>query len=75
MTESDPAPAAAPAPEPGPTMIPKSLGFFSEWYVQVIWPSGKKDRIDGFENEAHARGWIAQESAAWIEQAKKPRRW
>ena len=56
-------------------MEAKSLGFFSEWYVLVTWPAGSKDRIDGFENEAHARGWIAQESAAWIEKAKRPRRW
>lgn len=57
-----------------PTMEARPVGFFSDWYVLVTWPNGKKERVDGFENEAHARGWIAQESEAWIAHATRPRR-
>lgn len=57
-----------------PTMTPRQMGFFSDWYVQVVWPSGAKDRVDGFASEAHARGWIEHESAAWIDRATRPRR-
>jgi hypothetical protein len=51
---------------PKPIMTPHALGFFSEWYVLVEWPNGRKQKVNGFKNEAHARGWIEQESAAWI---------
>jgi hypothetical protein len=62
-------------PDPDkPKMEPKSFGIFSEWYVQVTWPSGHKERVQAFTSEAHARGWIAQESEAWIAEARGPRR-
>jgi hypothetical protein len=57
-----------------PTFEPRPLGIFSEWYVQIVWPSGHKERVDGFKNEAHARGWIATESAAWLDSTRGPRR-
>jgi hypothetical protein len=57
-----------------PTMTPRQLGFFSDWYVEVVWPSGQKDQVSGFTSEAHARGWIAHESQAWIGKARAPRR-
>ena len=60
--------------EDDPKMEPRSFGFFSEWYVQVTWPSGHTEVVQSFKNEAHARGWIAQESAAWIAKARGPRR-
>ena len=55
-----------------PKFIPRPMGFFSEWYVQVVWPNGYKQKVHGFRNEAHARGWIAQEAKAWIIQARGP---
>jgi hypothetical protein len=55
-----------------PKMIPRQLAFFSDWYVQIIWPSGRKERVDGFESEAHARGWIEHESGAWLDTPKRP---
>ena len=55
-------------------MTPKAGGFFSEWSVEIIWPSGHKDKVTGFRDEAHARGWIAQESKAWIAEMRAPRR-
>lgn len=55
-----------------PIMTPRQLGFFSEWYVEVVWPNGYKQKVNGFRDEAHARGWIAQESKAWIIQTRGP---
>jgi hypothetical protein len=57
-----------------PIMTPKAGGFFSEWSVEIVWPSGHKDKVTGFKNEAHARGWIAHESKAWIAEMRAPRR-
>jgi hypothetical protein len=57
-----------------PTMTPHSIGFFSEWYVLIAWPSGYKEKLHGFKNEAHARGWIAKDSAAWLDEKRGPRR-
>ena len=57
-----------------PTMEPRPFGVFSEWYVLVRWPSGHTEKVQSFRSEAHARGWIAQESAAWIAKARGPRR-
>jgi hypothetical protein len=63
-----------PMSEADPILTPRQLGFFSEWFVEVVWPSGRKERVDGFSSEAHARGWIAHESAAWIDEVRRPRR-
>lgn len=60
--------------DPNPVMEPRPVRFFSEWYVQVAWSDGHKQRVDGFESEAHARGWIATEAQAWIAHAKRSRR-
>jgi hypothetical protein len=57
-----------------PTFTPKAMGFFSEWSVHVVWPSGYKETVNGFKNEAHARGWIEHESEKWIDQKRGPRR-
>jgi hypothetical protein len=57
-----------------PTFTPKSIGFFSEWCVHVAWPSGYKEIVNGFKNEAHARGWIEHESEKWIDEKRGPRR-
>jgi len=57
-----------------PKMEPRQLGFFSEWIVHVTWPSGHVDKVQAFRDEAHARGWIAQEGPAWIAKARGPRR-
>ena len=65
----------SPAPaSPTPTMTPRQLKFFSEWYVVVAWPDGREQRVNGFDSEAHARGWIDQESEAWIANARRPSR-
>lgn len=57
-----------------PTFTPKAMGFFSEWSVHVAWPSGYKETVNGFKNEAHARGWIEHESEKWIDEKRGPRR-
>ena len=54
-----------------PVMIPRQMAFFSDWYVQIVWPSGRKERVDGFSSEAHARGWIEHESRAWLDTPRK----
>jgi hypothetical protein len=56
-----------------PTLEPRQMGIFSEWYVLVTWPSGHTDRVQSFKNEAHARGWIEHESAGWIADKRGPR--
>jgi hypothetical protein len=58
-----------------PTMTPRPLSFFSDWYVEVVWPDGDKQKVTGFESEAHARGWIEHESKAWLARARRPRNW
>jgi len=57
-----------------PIMTPKAGGFFSEWSVEIVWASGHKDKVTGFRDEAHAKGWIAHESKAWVAQMRAPRR-
>ena len=57
-----------------PIMTPRSGGFFSEWYVQVVWPGGHTEKVQSFKDEAHARGWIEHESKAWIAKVRGPRR-
>jgi hypothetical protein len=34
--------------------------------VYVIWPSGKKDTLSGFETQHHALQWIKNNSANWV---------
>ncbi len=55
-------------------MQPRQMGIFSEWYVEVTWPSGHKDKVSAFKSEAHARGWIEKESKGWIADMRDPRR-
>jgi hypothetical protein len=57
-----------------PKMEPKPFGIFSEWYVQVTWPSGHTEKVQAFKSEAHARGWIATESDRWLDEMRGPRR-
>ena len=40
----------------------------------VAWPSGYKEVVNGFKNEAHAKGWIEHESEKWIDEKRGPRR-
>jgi hypothetical protein len=47
-------------------MEPRPLGFFSEWQVVVTWPNGRKQKVNGFSSEAHARGWIEKGSSEWV---------
>ena len=54
-----------------PTMTPRELPGFSDWYVVIAWPDGSQRRVNGFTSEAHAKGWIAHESAAWLAQAER----
>ena len=55
-----------------PIFTPRPMGFFAEWYVQVVWPNGYKQKVNGFRDEAHARGWIAHESKDWVIQQRGP---
>jgi len=54
-----------------PTMQPKQMAFFSDWFVEVRWPDGQKERVSGFSSEEHALGWIEHESPAWLATNKK----
>jgi hypothetical protein len=53
-----------------PTMTPRQFDFFSEWSVVIVWPNGRKQKVNGFTTEAHARGWIEHESAEWLANGK-----
>jgi len=60
-----------------PTMQPKQMAFFSDWFVEVRWPDGQKEKVSGFSSEHHALGWIEHESPAWLaahSKAYRPRR-
>lgn len=57
-----------------PIFKPRPLSsFFSDWCVDVVWPGGHRETINGFRSEAHAKGWIEHESRAWIDKARGPR--
>ncbi|HEY2658942.1 MAG TPA: hypothetical protein VGI79_04415 [Caulobacteraceae bacterium] len=58
-----------------PTMSIRQMQTFSEWYVLVVWPTGKQQQVNGFQSEAHARGWIDTESKAWIIEAEQGPKW
>jgi hypothetical protein len=53
-----------------PSMTARQLGFFSEWYVEMIWPDGRKRRVDGFSSQDHALKWIEHERASWPKSEK-----
>ena len=73
MTDDLP-PAAAPTAPVQPVMTARPMTkIFSEWAVDIAWPGGHKDTVNGFRDEAHARGWIKHESAAWIARLRGPR--
>jgi hypothetical protein len=55
-----------------PTMTPRQMNMFSDWYVVVVWPDGHKQQVNGFKDERHARGWIEHESQAWLAKAARP---
>jgi NTP pyrophosphatase (non-canonical NTP hydrolase) len=54
-----------------PTLKPKPMAFFSDWYVEVRWPDGQTEKVSGFSSEHHALGWIEHESPGWLAMNKK----
>jgi len=35
-----------------PTMTPRALKDGSAWYIELTWPDGRTEQIDGFQSEA-----------------------
>jgi hypothetical protein len=50
-----------------PTFAPCQTADYLEFYVVVAWPNGARARINHFGTLKDAQGWIARESANWLE--------
>ena len=48
------------------TMAPRALKDGSAWYIELTWPDGRAEQIDGFQSEAEIGDWIARKSEAWL---------
>lgn len=51
---------------PRPTMTPRALKDGSAWYIDLTWPDGRTEQIDGFLSESEIGDWISRKSAAWL---------
>jgi hypothetical protein len=40
-----------------------------DWSVAATWPDGRSEEIKGFKSESAANEWIANRSAAWLDEA------
>jgi hypothetical protein len=49
-----------------PTMAPRALKDGSAWYIELTWPDGRSEQIDGFQSEAEIGDWISRKSEAWL---------
>jgi len=49
-----------------PTMTPRALKDGSAWYIELTWPDGRTEQIDGFQSEAEISDWISRKFAAWL---------
>jgi len=38
----------------------------SGWYVQLIWPNGQSEAIEGFASLIEAEYWAATDSSVWL---------
>ena len=50
-----------------PTFTAHQVADSPEYYVLVGWPNGAAAAINHFATLQDAQGWIARESANWIE--------
>ncbi len=57
-----------------PTFAPCQTADYPEFYVLVAWPNGAQARINHFATLQEAQGWIARESANWLEIRAQTRR-
>ena len=49
-----------------PTMMPRALKDGSAWYIELTWPDGRTEQIDGFQSEAEISDWVSRKFAAWL---------
>jgi hypothetical protein len=49
---------------------PQKLKSGSAWFILVVRPNGKRQRIKGFASEASAKKWITEKSAHWLKQQR-----
>ena len=49
-----------------PTLVPSKLPGLSVWYVQIIFPDGRREQAGAFCDKAEANDWIARRSGVWL---------
>jgi hypothetical protein len=49
-----------------PTLVPSKLRGLSVWYVQVIFPDGRREQVGAFCDKAEANDWIGRRSGVWL---------
>jgi hypothetical protein len=50
--------------QPKATVRPMPDG--SGWYVEVVWPNGRVERVDRFGSVSTARDWICRELPSYF---------
>jgi hypothetical protein len=48
------------------TMTPHALKDGSAWYIELTWPDGRTEQIDGFHSESEIGDWISRKSETWL---------
>jgi hypothetical protein len=49
------------------TLAVQPVKVGAQWHVVSTYPGGQQEHITGFETEADALDWIANDSADWLE--------
>lgn len=49
-----------------PMLAPGQLAGDDVWYVQIVFPDGRIDRVGVFRDKSETVDWIARKSAAWL---------
>lgn len=60
-------------PSPAPTFEPVESKRSSAWYVQIVWPTGFTEHVNGFGSKSEAAKWIETDSAAWLKAKEQGR--
>jgi hypothetical protein len=50
-----------------PTFHPKQRANGLGWIIEVIWPDGQDQRIEGFFDQESAERFIRERSREWID--------
>jgi hypothetical protein len=50
-----------------PTFHPKQRANGNGWIIEVIWPDGRPQRIEGFFDQESAERFISERSREWTD--------